>query len=1091
MKKHLLLLLLFYPAWLFAQQPCRTDSVIVIKDTITGQTKTGDIRTDVKTGFSIPPGSAVSYDRATGTLTVKDETGKQVGTIPLTPELKDKLNGQGATTLTIQDRDGNIYTLTKDEQGNIRCEKTGSTGNGGAYSGQFDPNGISLREAAVTFSKGNGQYAFDLWRDDYEPVFLIRNKYENINGYLVACKLIPPGRTDKVAFTVTGPQAEKIDPDKIVFRTGTGTQYIAKNGEISITGGKENDAQDLYALYPDGNGKYTTLGKLKVLSYQELNLNLTLVRVKSNRVDPKSVENYLNNIYGPLGIHWTVSEDTDFNYDNENLDSEASGLFSRETPEMKALIAAYRATGRVDKHTLYLFVLKSGKIKEKGMAGDMPRRKQFGYIFTENASDILRTIAHELGHGRFELRHTFDNDYGKLVTGDNLMDYNGGTYLAKWQWDAMFDPALLINPFEEDDDVMDIDESRIKAIARIISTIQCAKSRNEKETMLYFPSNSIELKIKDIVSALSIAGSDCSDEKILFYVSNNNYSILSGNYVQDLFNVSTIKYDEANKQVIIQGKNSSVFISPLDKFSNKANCVYNFIKSLITGTIPTQGFKDVPTLGNLQYASPCEYETIKIENRKNLLQEASKEENWYNSSIKDSRQKIIIYLIANTPASDRKELYDYFSKNYNLLNKLYDKVDDYRDELLIAIVDLWKTDNRQTNAVKNIPIVQYALLYRNAFWKVTDGGTYEVYALIPAGGDPNWQGVHTQSIPLGAYSPFEAVNILVYTSLWSQFSGKADNVLLNVPAIVGRTIIGNAYKQDFYNYVTLGFSMVGINQTAIAAKLLTSGGIKSIAVWTKLALGITDVSTYAVEEYVKGNPNTEFSKSWIENRGVIYASLLVANLTDAAITAYANRVKRFEELFKKETGKEFSEIGANVAMEGSRFIANSGAELRTYLNSIVNKPTGVTYKGKMYRNIESGATYNPTSINPGMIPENNRFRQGLYLSESKTGNIMELNGSTTGRALYEMDVNVTGLLDLSDVKVVDQLGTTFDQMKRIHKDIFVQYEFTQEVAIWAKNNGYTGIKYYGAQGSADYINYVIFDQTTVINSITNIKSISW
>lgn len=104
---------------------------------------------------------------------------------------------------------------------------------------------------------------------------------------------------------------------------------------------------------------------------------------------------------------------------------------------------------------------------------------------------------------------------------------------------------------------------------------------------------------------------------------------------------------------------------------------------------------------------------------------------------------------------------------------------------------------------------------------------------------------------------------------------------------------------------------------------------------------------------------------------------------------------------------------------------------------------------------------------------------------------MELNGSTTGRALYEMDVNVTGLLDLSDVKVVDQLGTTFDQMKRIHKDIFVQYEFTQEVAIWAKNNGYTGIKYYGAQGSADYINYVIFDQTTVINSITNIKSISW
>jgi len=188
--------------------------------------------------------------------------------------------------------------------------------------------------------------------------------------------------------------------------------------------------------------------------------------------------------------------------------------------------------------------------------------------------------------------------------------------------------------------------------------------------------------------------------------------------------------------------------------------------------------------------------------------------------------------------------------------------------------------------------------------------------------------------------------------------------------------------------------------------------------------------------------------------------------------------------------ERFININTIVA-KGGRFIAKSGAELKTHLSTITSKPFGVSYKGKMYRNIESGVTYSPTSINPNMIAEENRFRQGLYLSETKTGNIMELNSNTAGRALYEMDVNVTGLLDLSDVKVVEQLGTTFDQMKLVNSSNLIQYEFTQEVAIWAKNNGYTGIKYYGAQSSSNYINYIIFDQATVTNSVTNIKSIPW
>jgi hypothetical protein len=34
------------------------------------------------------------------------------------------------------------------------------------------------------------------------------------------------------------------------------------------------------------------------------------------------------------------------------------------------------------------------------------------------------------------------------------LDYGRGTHLAKWQWDELFDPALLVSPFEGDEDAM-------------------------------------------------------------------------------------------------------------------------------------------------------------------------------------------------------------------------------------------------------------------------------------------------------------------------------------------------------------------------------------------------------------------------------------------------------------------------------------------------------------------------------------------------------------------------------------------------------------------------------------------------------------
>ena len=118
---------------------------------------------------------------------------------------------------------------------------------------------------------------------------------------------------------------------------------------------------------------------------------------------------------------------------------------------MKELIKAYGNGRTVDKQTAYIFILnESSKVS---LLGEMARGEQFGYVFINGADDkkISRTIAHELGHGRYKLEHIFNGGIG-LTEGstDNLMDYAAGTALVKYQWDAIHDPGVVWGALESD-----------------------------------------------------------------------------------------------------------------------------------------------------------------------------------------------------------------------------------------------------------------------------------------------------------------------------------------------------------------------------------------------------------------------------------------------------------------------------------------------------------------------------------------------------------------------------------------------------------------------------------------------------------------
>ncbi|NDV79477.1 hypothetical protein [Dysgonomonas sp. 511] len=444
-------------------------------------TKNGITRADIELDFTIPDNPVFRYDEATGEVVVYTTDGQEVGkaTIPKNNE------GKAIFPVTVKDKEGNLYKLEeeKDVDGNPATEirkdadgkesqvnKINSTylGKEGTplQDGSFDKKNISQNALAlVTFDRGEGNYAFDTWLKDYVKISKIVDKYEHLaNGqdqYHVPWKWLPVGGSDVIEAKVDTIKGRPgFDPAKVVFITPQGTEYKGEYNAservftVNLVGGAEGDVQELYALYRLSADAYHTLGKINIVSYRKQSHKLVLVEVNGYKANRNAVRSYLDKVYNPVGVTWVVDSNT-FSYEGDLSDmfKEGSKLLSAYNDKMKALQNAYKEKHSVESGTTYLFILgKSGGSE----AGFMPRGKQFGYIFTDKLSEdkICHNIAHELGHGKWKLSHTFDSTYGGVFgekDTDNLMSYSGGNHLAKWQWDVINDPAWFSNPLDGDD----------------------------------------------------------------------------------------------------------------------------------------------------------------------------------------------------------------------------------------------------------------------------------------------------------------------------------------------------------------------------------------------------------------------------------------------------------------------------------------------------------------------------------------------------------------------------------------------------------------------------------------------------------------
>jgi|GEM_PF-1584182 len=377
----------------------------------------------------------------------------------------------GDDCLLIVPPDGNMDNAVVVYNG---AAKPYSAGSGtGTDAGQEQFTGFL---AKFTPARGQ-QYGFDSLRyqanaDNYQ---VLADYYEEmeVNGKLIKLpwKALAVGQVDPVTLQVRRSSESIPYSDlKVSVLDGVELQPTAGANTASqtynLTGTTDGNEFAVVATFRSGD-KELYAGGIWAATYQQKNFNLYIVPLPGVKVDTAIgwVQNGINIIYSQAVVRWNVQPLYGFpgvELGDNGLDWADKQMLSAYNEEMNSVIKEFKHwKSNADKDAYYLFVVPS--FSENSVEGYMPLGYNYGFV--TKAQLDARTVAHELGHGAFALRHTFSEKnvvYLPKGTTDNLMDYTNGNSLLKYQWDLVHDPerplfawteemeegAMITSPFE-------------------------------------------------------------------------------------------------------------------------------------------------------------------------------------------------------------------------------------------------------------------------------------------------------------------------------------------------------------------------------------------------------------------------------------------------------------------------------------------------------------------------------------------------------------------------------------------------------------------------------------------------------------------
>ena len=437
------------------------------------------ISSDISLKVSLPkdPIPTVEYNFESKLLTFYDATGAVI--------VSTKLNnsaGEKVFPIIVEDENGELYQISETKSDSGESEVTIShIGKKGRKipSDAFSTEHIDEHIAIVEFEALDSPYSFDTYMEYYKNIPLINQintlepdlRYPELaKDYHTPWQFIPIGEKVnlKAKLKIKDKKAE-FEPKDIIFATEEGVIMPSTFNEkdntytFSAPASAQEGYYFIHALYERGDNDYLHFGKVGIDTRKPISAKVVLVPM-GGTYNKNAIASGINEISKQVGLSWQVEEYTGFEYNSElteNLFEKNSSLLYSYNDVQTVLNSALKAhLGRkFDPSACYVFMLDKAPFKnDRNIIGFMPRGGKFGYIHCQglNSESLAQILTHELMHGQFLLRHTFDDKYAyglkQGVNPTNLMDYKGGTHIAKWQWDQIYDPAITTSLIKYDEE---------------------------------------------------------------------------------------------------------------------------------------------------------------------------------------------------------------------------------------------------------------------------------------------------------------------------------------------------------------------------------------------------------------------------------------------------------------------------------------------------------------------------------------------------------------------------------------------------------------------------------------------------------------
>ncbi|MDX1326270.1 MAG: fibronectin type III domain-containing protein [Arenibacter sp.] len=382
----------------------------------------------------------------------------------------------------VVDGDGQVYHI--DASGKI--SEGGQIDKGGAVSANnvegISKNGqlerLTAKDIQITFREVPEAYGFDQIPDGVIDHLNIRKEYPTIKDaegkdYILVHQAVENQKVTYIDAIIKQSGNAPYPLDSIVFKTPQGEKITRTERDkdtlrLSLKGHYSFEHQTIYAVVPSktDSTKHLTAGAFILWHLTDRAVDVVLVSVNGANI-PENVSTDIKDIFkkGVASVNVSIHSenltlDPSLLGKNQKLDIGESPWLANYNREQKEILSHLKNQFDYNNSTYYIFVFGNDVQPSKPIAGFMPLQRQYGFVFNnsldaeeEGKKDLATTIAHEIGHGVFALRHPFVQ-YGKEIEGKTkwLMDYKEGALLSHMDWKQMQNPQLKFYVFQDDEE---------------------------------------------------------------------------------------------------------------------------------------------------------------------------------------------------------------------------------------------------------------------------------------------------------------------------------------------------------------------------------------------------------------------------------------------------------------------------------------------------------------------------------------------------------------------------------------------------------------------------------------------------------------